>query len=128
MRTLGALLAFFALLAQPSAGRVETLVLPHALRSGETAWLEVTVGVIPRGAEIEVATTSGRLLGVISPFAIRSGNPAGTYTLPLPAEVISDSRVSVRVSLNYYHSQRAPTQEEVKEIRVKIADADGKHR
>ena len=123
-----AVLALVALLAQSSAGRIETLVLPHTLRAGETAWLEVKVGVIARGAEIEITTTSGRLLGVISPFAIRSGNQAGTYTVPLPADAISNGRVSVRISLNQYHSQRAPTLTEVKSIRVKIAGAGDKHR
>jgi hypothetical protein len=126
MRVLLAALTFFTLV-QPRGGRIETLVLPHTLGPGETAWLEVQVGVIPRGAEIEVMTTSGHLLGVISPFGIRSGNPAGAYTVPLSAEAISKRRVSVRLSLSHYHSQRAPTQQEVKSVRVKITGATEKH-
>ena len=122
-----ATLALFALLAQATSavpGRVVTLVLPHALRAGEAAFLEVKVGAIERGAEIEIATTEGRSLGVISPFGIRSGRQAGTYTVPLPADAISDNRVSLRLTLNQGgHAQRAPTRKEVKSIRVKIMPA-----
>ena len=119
-----AALAFFALLAQPgsaSVGRAVTLRLPHALRAGDTAWLKVRIGVIARGEEIEITTTEGRLLGVISPYAIRSGREAGTYTIPLPADAISDDRVSVRLLVdNHGHAQRAPAAAEVKSITVKI--------
>jgi hypothetical protein len=119
-----AALAFLALLVQPAyaaAGREVTLVLPHALRAGETAWLKVRVGAIARGEEIEIETTEGRLVGVISPFGIRSGHEAGTYTIPLPAAAISDDRVSLRLSLDLYgHEPRAPTAEEVKSVSVKI--------
>jgi hypothetical protein len=121
-----AALIFFAFLAQSGAGRLETLVLPHALRPGETAWLEVTVGAIPHDAEIEIAATSGRLLGVISPYAVRSGNEAGTYPVPLPPEAISNDRVSVRLSFHHSGLSRAPTQQEVKSIRLKIATAAGR--
>ena len=55
--------AFLALDANAGAGREVTLTLPHALRSGETAWLEVEVGAIERGEEIDIVTTSGRSLG-----------------------------------------------------------------
>lgn len=127
MTALMAALMFLALLGQ-STGRVETLVLPNALRPGETAWLEVKVGVIARGAEIEIATTSGRLIGVISPFAIRTGNEAGTYILALPPEAISKDRVSLRLSLRYSGSSRAPTLQEVQSVHVKIADASDKLR
>jgi hypothetical protein len=34
---------------------LQTLVLPHKLRAGETAWLEVKAGAIPHRAEIEGA-------------------------------------------------------------------------
>ena len=101
-----------------------TLVLPHALGAGETAWIELELGVIERGAEIEIATMAGQSLCVISPFGIRSGDPAGTYTIPLPGDAISDERVSLRLTLNRNgHVQRAPTAREVKSIRVKIMPA-----
>ena len=114
-------------IAQAAAGRVETLILPHALRAGESASLEIQVGQVSHGTEIEVETTSGRLLGVISPFGIRSGNEAGTYTVPVPVDAISNNQISVRLLLKYYHSQRAPTRKEVKSVRIRISDEAEKH-
>ncbi|HEY6972355.1 MAG TPA: hypothetical protein VJA94_24300 [Candidatus Angelobacter sp.] len=114
-------------LGQGATARVETLTLPHALRSGERAWLEIQVGTISRGAEIVVKTTSGRLLGVISPYGVRSGAPAGTYTVPVPPEAISKGQVSVQISIRYYHSQQAPTLEEVKRPRITITSSPDAH-
>lgn len=105
-------------------GRVVTLTLPHALAAGETMFVELKVGAIERGAEIEVATTSGRFLGVVSPFGIRSGQDAGTYTVPIPADAISDSRVSLRLILTHYRqAKRAPTMKEVTAVRLKIVSS-----
>jgi hypothetical protein len=127
MRELFSALLFFAVLAQGASadvGRVVTLVLPHALGAGETPWIEVKVGSVERGAEIEISTKAGQTLGVISPFGIRSGDRAGTYTIPLPPEAISDDHVSLRLTLNQYgHAKRAPTVKEVQSIRLKIVPA-----
>jgi hypothetical protein len=127
MRTLLAAFACFALLAQvahAAEGQTVTLVLPHALRAGESAWLELTVGAIERGAEIEVSTATGQLLGVISPFGIRLGQQAGTYTVPLPADVFVNVRVTLRLSIDQGgHAQRPPTAAEVKSAHVKITPA-----
>jgi hypothetical protein len=115
-----AVLALFSVLAQHRTGRAMTLVLPHALRAGESASLLVTVGVIQHGAQIEITTPSGRFLGTVSPYGIRSGRVAGTYSVPLPAEAISGRRVSLLVSLDANGKQRAPTMEEVRRVRVAI--------
>src|ERR1700726_2432143 len=113
--------------AQAAAGRVETLSLPHALRADESASLEIQVGAVPHGTEIEVRTASGQLLGVISPFGVRSGNLAGTYTVPVPPDAISHNHISVRLLLKYYQSQRAPTRKEVKSVRIRMSDEAEKH-
>ena len=127
MRVLLAVPAFCALLGQLAFavdGRAMTLALPHPLRAGETAWLEVKVGVLERGAEVEIATASGQSLGVISPFAIRSGRQAGTYTVPVPADTIREGRLSLVVSLNQNgHPKRAPSAKELKRIRLKVMPA-----
>lgn len=124
MRAALAALAFFTQLAHADASRIVTLALPHALRTGDTAWLEVKVGIIARGEEIEIATAAGRFLGVISPHGIHSGHEAGTYTIPLPADAIADDHISLRISLDRSgHAQRAPTTQEVKSLRVTIVDA-----
>jgi len=95
------------------------------LRAGESASLVVRVGVIPRGAEIEITATSGILVGVISPYGIRPGREAGAYTIPLPAAAISGRRVTLLLSLNTNRRQRAPTTKEVKRVEVKIVGGGG---
>ena len=122
MHTLLATLISFALLVQTSGapGRVVNLVLPRDLSADEGVAVEVKVGVIARGAQIKVETTSGKLLGVISPYGIRSGDEAGTYPIPVPAEAISNKRVSLRITLSYNRSKRAPTAQEVRSVQLKI--------
>ena len=84
--------------------------------------VEVQLGMLPRGREIEVATASGRELGVISPHGIRTGHEAGTYTLPIPPDVFSNGHAAIRLSINQPdRTRRAPTADEVKSVRVKIA-------
>jgi len=113
------------LLAQ-SGGAVSaddmTLVLPHPLGAGETAWIEVQVGPIGRGQEIEVTTTSGQELGVISPFGVRVGQDAGTYTLPVPGDAIRNGRVSVRLMITQFGApSRKPTAQEVRSVKLTVA-------
>lgn len=113
-------LVLLSTLAQPPTARSVTLTLPHALREGETAFLSVTVGVIQRGAEIEITAVTGRPLGTISPYGIRPGNEAGTYTVPLPADAISGRRVTVLLSLRANGKHRPPTKKEVKRVRAAV--------
>lgn len=123
MHTLIATLFSLALLVQTSdaaPGWVVNLDLPRDLRAEDSVWLEVKLGVIPRGAEIEIETTSGKTLGVISPHGIRSGEEAGTYTVPVPHEAICNQRLSLRITVSHRSRKRAPTLEEVKSIRLKI--------
>ena len=119
MRAVAAL-ALFSLLAQRPAARTCTLTLPHALRPGETATLVVSVGVIPKGARIEVTTPSGRSLGTISPYGIRAGRESGTYTVPIPSDAIAGRRVRVLLYLVFADRRRAPTEKEVKHVIVRV--------
>jgi hypothetical protein len=128
MRSASAAFALLTLLAWTGnaapADDVTTLVLPHPLRAGETAWIEVQVGPISRGQEIDVATTSGQELGVISPFGVRAGQDAGTYTLPVPGDAIHDGRVSVRLTITQFgRPPRAPTAQEVRSVKLTVAAA-----
>ena len=124
MNTLVATFFSLALLFQPTsagAGRVVNLVLPRDVSANEAVWIELKLGALARGAEIEIETTEGKMLGVISPHGIRSGDEAGTYTVPVPTEVISNKRLSIRLTLKQLdHSKRAPTTKEVKNVRLKI--------
>ena len=123
-------LAFVALQAAPPPpaaqprqsgdARETTLTLPHALRKGETAWLLVEVGAIDSN-QIQLMTQDGHPLGTISPYGVRSGQAAGTYTVPVPAEDLGNGRLVLRLSvLQSGHAPRAPTTEEVKSLRLLI--------
>ena len=124
MNTLVATFFSLALLVQTTSagpGRVVNLVLPRDLSANEAVWIELKLGVIARGAEIEIETTEGKALGVISPHGIRAGDESGTYTVPVPPEAISNKRLSVRLTLKQAdRSKRAPTTKEVKNVRLKI--------
>ena len=116
-----AVLTLTAQAASGDTGQEVTLMLPHALHADETAWLEVSVGVLRHDKEIHITTPSGQPLGTISPFGIRTGQEAGTYTVPLPADAISGDRVTLRLSLG--NEQRPPTAREIKNIKVKVTGA-----
>jgi hypothetical protein len=122
MKTLFATLISFALLVQTSGapGRVVDLALPRDLKEDEGVSVELTLGVLGRGAEIVVETVAGKHVGVVSPYGIRAGEEAGTYTVPVPREAISDNRVSLRLILQYAGEKRTPTDKEIKDVRLKI--------
>jgi hypothetical protein len=109
-----------AALAQDAA-RSMTLELPRPLAAGETAFIEVQVGPIGRGRTIEVTTASGRPLGVVSPFGVRTGQDAGTYPLPVPKDAIHDGRLSIRLTISQPGgAPRAPGADEVRGVRLGV--------
>lgn len=126
MRTLSAAFLCLALLARPAdaaEGRDMTLTLRRALHPGEAAFAEVQLGLLARGHEIEITTAAGRQLGVISPHGVRAGQELGIYTLPIPVDAIVNGTVTLRLSLHFGDTRRAPTAKEVKSVRVKITPA-----
>jgi hypothetical protein len=132
MRPAAAALALLVLLAQDgsaqdgnvAAARDITLALPHPLRAGETASIEVQLGPVSRGRVINVTTAAGRPLGTISPFGVRRGQDAGTYTLPVPPDAISDGRVSARLTISQPGAPpRAPTAQEVRDVKLTVGGA-----
>ncbi len=105
-----------------AADGTTVLVLPHALQPGEIAFIQVTVGAIARGQEVEVATMDGRAIGTVSPFGIRAGQQAGTYTMPVPPEAIRDGKLSLRLRITQFDGPpRLPTSDEVKDVQLVIA-------
>lgn len=129
MRRAAAALALMALLAPqgsaaqaPGQGEI-MLTLPRPVGAGETAFVEVQVGAIGRGQRVEVATAAGRSLGVISPFGVRAGQDAGSYTVPIPAEAICDGRVALRLTIRQGETARAPTADEVRGVKLNVAGA-----
>ena len=121
MRWLAALLPFAVLLWPPAAyaagGRLVHLTLPHELREGEAAILEVTLGRLATRAPIEIRTATGRLLAV-STLGVPRGREAGTYLVPIPNDAFTKDRLSLRLSVG--RDRRAPTREEVKEVKLTI--------
>ena len=118
------MLAVLALPGRPAAAADDalTLALPHPLRQGEAAFVEVTVGPITRSQQVEVTTADGRPIGTVSPFGIRAGEGAGTYTMPVPADAIQDGKVSLRLRITQGNAPpRTPTAEEVKGVKLSIA-------
>jgi hypothetical protein len=132
-----AALAFLALLARAGLAQNEptqgapvgtaqelTLTLPHPLRAGETAGLEVHVGPIARGRVVNVTTASGQPLGSIAPFGTRVGEDAGTYVLPVPADAIRDGRVAIRLTITQVGGPpRPPTAQEVRSVKLTTGGA-----
>ena len=112
---------------QQGQGRVVNLVLPREVSAQEAVWVELKLGVLATGTEIDVETTEGKSLGTISPHGIRPGNEAGTYILPVPADAITDKRLSVLLTLKQPDSsKRSPTAKEVKNVRLKITRVRGR--
>jgi hypothetical protein len=103
-------------------GRRVTLDLPHPPAQGETVWLKVDVGEIGRH-ELHVTTSNGRELGTISTYGVKSGRPAGTYTLPVPADAISSNHLTVLLVVIDGDTQRAATRREVKGVSVALQSA-----
>ena len=99
--------------------RAVELALPRAPSSREGIYLSVQVGVITRGTEIQITTPSGRQIGTVSPFAIRAGQPAGTYVFPLDPSMIQNGHVIVDLSITRPGTPtRPPTPDEVPRVGI----------
>jgi hypothetical protein len=117
-----ALLALSSLGAWAAAAGQYTLVVPRAPHANETLGVQVRVGVLQHGSEIDV-TSGGVLLGTVSPFAIRGGHEAGTYTVPLTGVDGRGARVAIRLTLTHFGNRpRAPTAQEVRSVRIVYLD------
>ena len=125
MNNTAAVIALAMLFAQcgRAAAQDMTLTLPQPFDAGDSAYIEVQVGVIGPGHEIEVRTADGRMLGVISPHGIRAGRAAGVYTLPLPADAICNDRVGITLMITRSDAAaRVPDVDEVRGVRVVVND------
>jgi hypothetical protein len=117
------LLALGSLEARAAAAAGQyTLVVPRAPHADEALAVQVRVGVLQHGSEIDV-TSGGVLLGTVSPFAIRGGHEAGTYTVPLAGVNRRGARVAIRLTLTHFGNRpRAPTAQEVRSVRLVYLD------
>jgi hypothetical protein len=99
--------------------RAVELTLPRTPSAQEGIYLSVQVGVVTRGTEIQVTTPSGQQIGTVSPFAIRAGQPAGTYVFPVDPNIIHNGRVIVDLSVTRPGTPaRPPTPDEVPKVSI----------
>ena len=126
MRAARAALLSLVLLAQAvwSADTSRTVTLTPSGAPSRIAFLVVTLGALPSGGEVEITGVDGKLLGSLSPFALRAGTEAGTYTVPLPAAAVHNGQVTVHLSLRSGDTARAPTTDEVKSVRAEWGPKD----
>ncbi|MDA9475266.1 hypothetical protein XI03_12340 [Bradyrhizobium sp. CCBAU 65884] len=100
-------------------GMKRTLTLPHSIGPGAIAWLEVQIGPLAPGQRVRVTTRTGELLGAISPFGRAERQSPGTYSLPVPPDVIHDDALSVIVTITEANMPpRAPTPTEVQNLKL----------
>jgi hypothetical protein len=101
----------------------QTLALPHSLKAGASALLQVQVGPLAPGQRVRVTTSSGELIGAIAPFGPAQRARSGVYWLPVPPDAIHDGALSVRVSVTQSDAPpRAPTATEVQSLRLLAPD------
>jgi hypothetical protein len=101
--------------------RVFQLAIPRPASPQQSAYLSVEVGVIAKGTEIDITIPSGVLIGTVSPFAIRPGQPAGTYVFPLSPDMIRNGRMIVQLAVRRAGAPtRAPTADEVPKVTVEL--------
>lgn len=108
--------------ADGSPARRVSLTLPHTPAAGETIWLKVEVGEIGHN-QVHVTTSTGRELGTISTYGVKSERPAGTYTLPVPADAMSGTRLTVVLTVIEGQTEHSATLREVKAVSIGIRPA-----
>lgn len=96
------------------------LPVPHAAGENEAIWLELEIGALPKGEEIEVLSSTGALLGTISPFgALRAGAAPARYTIPLPKSALTAGSVDLRLEVEAPGAApRPPRPGEVRSIKL----------
>jgi hypothetical protein len=70
------------------------LMLARPATANEAVWLQVRVGMLPRGGRLRILTAAGDLVGTVAPFGARGGQ-GGTYILPLPKAAVAEGRVQL---------------------------------
>jgi hypothetical protein len=115
----GLYLAFAAaaFLTAVDAHAVE-LTLAHKPAAHEEVWLEIAVGALPRGAVVRIDKPDGALIETISPFAVRAGERAGTYRVPLPQGLAATGKVKVDLTVLGNGPPHHPTRDEVESVQL----------
>jgi hypothetical protein len=100
------------------------LELPRTLAAGETPVVDVRVGSLARGQEIEISTPAGAPLGVISPHGPRAGADGGTYAVPIPASAFQGRGLVLRLRTTPFgRPPRGATPQEVLGVSLNVVKA-----
>ena len=110
-------LASAAILAAGHARAVE-LTLARMPVAHEEVWLEITLGALPRGAQLRIDAPDGTLIETISPFGVRAGESAGTYRVALPQNLVAQGKVRVDLAVLGDGPVHSPTSDEVDSVRL----------
>jgi hypothetical protein len=107
------------------AGPRDGIPLPRPLAAGERVVLEVELGMVAAGTRIVLRTPDGRLIGTVSPHGIRHGAGAGTYSVPVPhdllVEVLRDGRIHLQLLIEPAGAEaRHADADDIRSVRASI--------
>jgi hypothetical protein len=112
------LVAAISCAAGEPAARTVVLASQRAPAEGESLWLEVTVGALPKGASLTVADARGNLLGTVSPFGRPARQAGGGHLVPLPEELQRAEKIELHLMLVENEGKRQPTASELREVKL----------
>ena len=99
------------------------LAAPPSMTGQSRLVLQVEVGPLAKGDEVSVTTADGHDLGTISPYGIRSGQAAGTYSIPVPSSLLRRDGLHLRLRiLRAGSAPRVPTPTEIIGVRLQATD------
>lgn len=108
-------------------GRNINVPVPKSIAEADNVVLEVKIGTLPKGAEIEINTADGRFLGVISPFGSspQETDAVATYVIPLPRDLTGEKRLNLLFKFSgAVYSRRAPTSRDIRSVKIKAVPPD----
>jgi hypothetical protein len=92
-----------------------TFQVPRASTSNEALYAQIAVGSLPRNARVIVRLKNGEIAGTIAPYGVRAGQKSGTHTIRIPANAISDGKVSLKFEVKEKDADvvRPPKKDEI---------------
>jgi len=102
------------------SAKAVTLKIPRQPNEGEMIHIQVPVGKLDKGTQIDVLTSKGELVGTVSPFGIQAADIGGVYSIAIPASEVVDARIELFLEIEEKEggAKRAPTNAEVGELEV----------
>lgn len=83
---------------EPAAAAAERVVdVPREPRADEALYLEVTAGVLPPGAELELRSAAGDLIGSVSQYGVVRGRPVGARLIDLAPGLAAERPLRIQI-------------------------------